>query len=172
MFARKCAANGGTGGWPLGKGPTFLLASSLRTRSFPFGARLSSCSMRSEEKLQLSLFTRLNAVEAELRAMKDLLAELKVNQDGLRRDRDEWRWRAERLLADQENGALWRWRRRTDGALDTVTASLSKLTIDLDEAGRDRAQPKRAAPARECLASSSRTPHPRSAQNRRPMIGI
>ena len=99
--------------------------------NFPLGARLSSCSMKSEEKLQLSLFTRLNAVEAELRAMKDLLAELKVNQDGLRRDRDEWRWRAERLLADQENGALWRWRRRTDGALDTVTASLSKLTIDL-----------------------------------------
>jgi hypothetical protein len=87
--------------------------------------------MRSEEKLQLSLFTRLNAVEAELRAMKDMLAELKVNQDGLRRDRDEWRWRAERLLADQENGALWRWRRRADAALDAVTASLSKLTNDL-----------------------------------------
>ena len=52
--------------------------------------------------MQLSLFTRLNAVEAELRAMKDLLAELKVNQDELRRYRDEWRWRAERLLANQE----------------------------------------------------------------------
>ena len=87
--------------------------------------------MKSEEKLQLSLFTRLNAVEAELRAMKDLLAELKVNQDGLRRDRDEWRWRAERLLADQESGALWRWLRRADAALDTVTASLCKVTIDL-----------------------------------------
>jgi hypothetical protein len=92
---------------------------------------LSSCSTKSEEKLQLSLFTRLNAVEAELRAMKDLLAELKVDQDGLRRDRDEWRWRAERLLADQEGGALWRWRKRVDAALDTVTARLCKLAVDL-----------------------------------------
>jgi hypothetical protein len=81
--------------------------------------------------LQLSLFTRLNAVEAELRAMKDLLAELKVNQDELHRDRDEWRWRAERLLADREGGALWRWRKRADAVLDTVTARLCKLAVDL-----------------------------------------
>jgi hypothetical protein len=81
--------------------------------------------------LQLSLFTRLNAVEAELRAMKDLLAELTVNQDALRRDRDEWRWRAERLLADQERGAWWRWDRRADAALDIVTANLCRLTVDL-----------------------------------------
>jgi len=87
--------------------------------------------MKSEDKLQLSLFTRLNAVEAELKAMKDLLAELKVNQGELRRDRDEWRWRAERLLADQEGGALWRWRKRADAALDTVAASLSKLAAEL-----------------------------------------
>jgi hypothetical protein len=56
-----------------------------------------------------SLFTRLAAVEAELLAMKDMRAELKVNQDELRRDRDEWRWRAERLLADLQRGAWWRW---------------------------------------------------------------
>ena len=36
--------------------------------------------------------------------MKDMLVELKVNQDELRRDRDEWRWRAERLLADLQRG--------------------------------------------------------------------
>ena len=92
---------------------------------------MSSCSTKSEERLQLSLFTRLNAVEAELRAMKDLLAELKVNQDELHRDRDEWRWRAERLLADREGGALWRWRKRADAVLDTVTARLCKLAVDL-----------------------------------------
>jgi len=92
---------------------------------------LSGCSPTSEERLQLSLFTRLNAVEAELKAMKDLLAEMKVNQDGLRRDRDEWRWRAERLLADQEGGALWRWRKRADAALDAVAARLGKLAVDL-----------------------------------------
>jgi len=87
--------------------------------------------MKSEKKLQLSLFTRVNAVEAELRAMKELVAELKVNQNELRRDRDEWRWRAERLLADQEGGPLWRWRKRADAVLDTAAASLSKLAVDL-----------------------------------------
>jgi hypothetical protein len=81
--------------------------------------------------LQLSLFTRLNAVEAELRTMKDLLAELAVNQAELRRDRDEWRWRAERLLANREHGAFWRCRRQTDATLDVVAASLSKLALGL-----------------------------------------
>ena len=77
--------------------------------------------------MQPSLFTRLQAVEAELQAMKDLLAELTVNQDGLRRDRDEWRWRAERLLKDRERRMFWRWRRRADATLDSITASSRKL---------------------------------------------
>jgi chromosome segregation ATPase len=55
--------------------------------------------------LQISLFTRLSIAEAELRAIKDTLAELKVNHDELRRDRDEWRWRAERLRRTS-NGAF------------------------------------------------------------------
>ena len=55
--------------------------------------------------MQPSLFTRLAVVEAELLAVKDMLAELKVNQDELRQDRDEWRWRAERLLADLQRRA-------------------------------------------------------------------
>ena len=54
--------------------------------------------------MQPSLFTRLALVESELRAMRDMLAQLKVNQDELRQDRDEWRWRAERLLADLQRG--------------------------------------------------------------------
>jgi hypothetical protein len=107
--------------------------------------------MKSEEKLQLSLFTRLNAVEAELKAMKDVLAELKVNQNELRRDRDEWRWRAERLLVDQEGGALWRWRKRADAALDAVAASLSRLTVvvraGLGENGASRDELRRHAAA-------------------------
>ena len=41
--------------------------------------------------MQPSLFTRLASVEAELSAMKDMLVELKVNQDELRRDRELWR---------------------------------------------------------------------------------
>ena len=77
--------------------------------------------------MQLSLFTRLASVEAELSAMKDMLVELKVNQDELRRDRDEWRWRAERLLADLQRGALLRWCNRAATTLDAVTASLCGL---------------------------------------------
>jgi hypothetical protein len=71
--------------------------------------------------LQPSLFTRLAAVEAELLAMKDMLVELKVNQDELRRDRDEWRWRAERLLAELQRGAWRRWCNRAAAALDALT---------------------------------------------------
>jgi hypothetical protein len=81
--------------------------------------------------VQPSLFTRLAAVEAELRAMKDILAELKVNHDELRRDRDEWRWRAERLLAELQRGSWWRWRRRAAAALDGVIASFCRLLADI-----------------------------------------
>jgi hypothetical protein len=104
------------------------------------------------------LFTRLAVAEAELRAMKDMLAELKdmlvelkVNHDELRRDRDEWRWRAERLLADQQGGAWWRWNRRADAAFDAVAADfrillanaqkkLAKIKADRDRLRRDRDQ--------------------------------
>ena len=81
--------------------------------------------------LQPSLFTRLTAVEAELSAMKDILAELKVNQDELRRDRDEWRWRAERLLADLQQGTRWRWYNRAAAALDAGTARFRGVLADL-----------------------------------------
>ena len=65
--------------------------------------------------------------------MNDMLAELKLNQDELRRDRDEWRWRAERLLADLQRGAWWRWRRRATAALDAVTASFCGLLGDMQD---------------------------------------
>ena len=81
--------------------------------------------------MQPSLFTRLTEVEAELLAMRDMLAELKVNQDGLRQDRDEWRWRAERLLADLQRGAWWRWWNRAAAVLDAATASLCGLLADM-----------------------------------------
>ncbi len=77
--------------------------------------------------MQPSLFTRLAVVESELRAMREMLAQLKVNQDELRQDRDEWRWRAERLLAHLQLGAWWRWCNRAAAALDAVTASLCGL---------------------------------------------
>ena len=53
--------------------------------------------------------------------MKDMLAELKVNQYELRHDRDEWRWRAERLL----------WCNRAAAVLDSVTASFWGLLADV-----------------------------------------
>jgi hypothetical protein len=53
-----------------------------------------------------SLFTRLSGVEVELRDLKDLVAGLRADHDAMRKDRDEWRWRAERLLADR-GGASW-----------------------------------------------------------------
>jgi chromosome condensin MukBEF ATPase and DNA-binding subunit MukB len=81
--------------------------------------------------LQPSLFTRLTVVEAELLAMKDMLAELKVNQDELRRDRDEWRWRAERLLADLQQGTWSRWCNRAAAALDAVTARFRALLANV-----------------------------------------
>ena len=77
--------------------------------------------------MQPSLFTRLAEVESELRAVKDMLAVLKVNQDELRQDRDEWRWRSERLLADLQRGAWWQWWNRAAAALDAVTASFCGL---------------------------------------------
>jgi hypothetical protein len=63
--------------------------------------------------------------------MKDTIVELKVNQDELRRDRDEWRWRAERLLADLQRGALLRWCNRAATTLDAVTASFCRLLADV-----------------------------------------
>ena len=123
--------------------------------------------------MQLSLFTRLNAVEAELRAMKDLLAEMNVNLHELRRDRDEWRWRAERLLADQEGGAWWRWRKRADAALDAVAASLSKLAVELRatlvESGANRNELRLHAAA---WLRRIRTPHPRSGENGTTLTGL
>ena len=98
-----------------------------------------------------SLFTRLAVAEAELRAMKDMLAELKVNHDELRKDRDEWRWRAERLLADQQRGAWWRWRRRAAPVLNAVTASFCGLLADaqnkLAEMKANRDEPRRDRPS-------------------------
>ncbi len=63
--------------------------------------------------MQPSLFTRVAAAEAELRAIQDILAdvldilaEVKASQDEIREDPDARRGRAEPLMADQR-GPLW-----------------------------------------------------------------
>jgi len=59
-----------------------------------------------------SLFTRLRIVEAELEALKALVADLEEDLEALREDRDEWRWRAEYLLAESRKGFFDRWGQR------------------------------------------------------------
>jgi hypothetical protein len=56
---------------------------------------------------------------------------VKVKFDELRQDRDEWRWRAERLLADLQEGAWSRWRNRVVAEFMAVTASFSALLADV-----------------------------------------
>jgi transposase InsO family protein len=63
--------------------------------------------------------------------VKGTLAELQVSQDELRRDRDEWRWRAERLLADLQRGVWRRWCRRADEVLNAVTSWFRGVLADV-----------------------------------------
>lgn len=51
---------------------------------------------------------KLAALDAEVKGLRDMLAEVRANRDDLRSDRDEWKGRAERLLTDQRRP--W-WRR-------------------------------------------------------------
>ena len=73
-------------------------------------------------KPYVSLFTRLAAVEVELHGLTRLVAGLKADHDGMRKDRDEWRWRAERLLADEERGFWGRMSNRFKAAFGRVIA--------------------------------------------------
>jgi hypothetical protein len=74
-----------------------------------------------------SLFTRLAAVEVELHGLIRLVAGLKADHDAMRKDRDEWRWRAERLLADQARGFLGRLSNRVEADFGRVIAPLRTL---------------------------------------------
>ena len=74
-----------------------------------------------------SLFTRLAAVEVELEGLKDLVASLKADHDAMRKDRDEWRWRAEGLLADLERGFFGRMSNRVETAFGRVIGHLWML---------------------------------------------
>ena len=80
-----------------------------------------------ELKPHTSLFTRLRIVEAELEELKALFADLKEDHDALREDRDEWRWRAEYLLAERQSGFLDRWGRRLAEAAKPLVRRLNAL---------------------------------------------
>lgn len=73
---------------------------------------MSDVTATRELKPQPSLFTRVRLVETELQALKILFAELKEDHEALREDRDEWRWRAEYLLAESRKGFFDRWGQR------------------------------------------------------------
>jgi len=77
-------------------------------------------------KPHISLFTRLATVEAELEDLRDLVAGLKADHAAMRKDRDEWRWRAERLLADREQG-FWGRMNRVETAFGHVVVRLWML---------------------------------------------
>jgi hypothetical protein len=88
---------------------------------------MSDATATPEPKPQPSLFTRVRAVEAELETMKALVAGLGEDHDALRKDRDEWRWRAEYLLAERQNGLLDRWGRRLAEAVKPWARRLNAL---------------------------------------------
>jgi hypothetical protein len=73
---------------------------------------MSDATATPELRPHTSLFTRLRVVETELQTLKALFADLREDHDALREDRDEWRWRAEYLLAEAQRGLLGRWGRR------------------------------------------------------------
>jgi hypothetical protein len=76
---------------------------------------------------QPSLFTRVRVVEAELQTMKALVAGLKEDHEALREDRDEWRWRAEYLLAEAQKGFFGRWGQRIEAAVKPFARRLNAL---------------------------------------------
>jgi hypothetical protein len=88
---------------------------------------MSDATATRELKPQPSLFTRLRIVETELQALKILFAELKEDHDALREDRDEWRWRAEYLLAERQRGFLDRWGQRLEEAVKPFARRLNAL---------------------------------------------
>jgi hypothetical protein len=76
---------------------------------------------------QPSLFTRVRVVEAELQTMKALVADLKEDHEALREDRDEWRWRAEYLLAEAQKGFFSRWGQRIEATVKPFARRLNAL---------------------------------------------
>jgi hypothetical protein len=88
---------------------------------------MSDATATPEVKPHPSLFTRLRVVEAELHTLKALFADLKEDHEALREDRDEWRWRAEYLLAEAQKGFFGRWGQRIETAVKPFARRLNAL---------------------------------------------
>ena len=89
--------------------------------------RMSPSGATTTPEPQPSLFTRVRVVEAELQTMKALVADLKEDHEALREDRDEWRWRAEYLLAEAQKGFFGRWGERIEAAVKPFARRLNAL---------------------------------------------
>jgi hypothetical protein len=70
---------------------------------------------------------RLRVVEVELHTLKALFADLREDHEALREDRDEWRWRAEYLLAEVQKGFFGRWGERIEAAVKPFARRLNAL---------------------------------------------
>jgi hypothetical protein len=88
---------------------------------------MSDATAMPEIRQNPSLFTRLRVVETELDELRALVADLKEDHDALRKDRDEWRWRAEYLLAEAQKGFLGRWSQRIEAAVKPFARRLNAL---------------------------------------------
>jgi hypothetical protein len=88
---------------------------------------MSDATATPEVRQNPSLFTRLRVVETELDELKALVGGLAEDHEALRKDRDEWRWRAEYLLAERQNGFLDRWGRRLAEAAKPLARRLNAL---------------------------------------------
>ena len=88
---------------------------------------MSDATATPEIKSHPSLFTRLRVVETDLQTLKALFADLKEDHEALREDRDEWRWRAEYLLAEAQRGFLDRWGQRIAEAAKPFARRLNAL---------------------------------------------
>jgi hypothetical protein len=88
---------------------------------------MSDATAMPEIRQNPSLFTRVRVVETELDELKALVVDLKEDHDALRKDRDEWRWRAEYLLAEGQKGFLDRLARRLADAVKPLVRRLNAL---------------------------------------------
>jgi hypothetical protein len=88
---------------------------------------MSDATATPEVRPHPSLFTRVRVVETELDELKALVAGLAEDHEALRKDRDEWRWRAEYLLAEARKGFLGRWSHRIEAAVEPFVRRLNAL---------------------------------------------
>ncbi len=95
------------GGFAIDPAELFRAFPAERPLEYTKGRDATASTSMTERPATDEMALRLAAFDAEVKGLKDLLAEVKANREELRQDRDEWRGRAERLLTDRR-GPWWR----------------------------------------------------------------